>query len=42
MFFADFFHGLDQAYRPLTLHSSLFELVHYVKAAIRVLKDVRS
>ena len=36
---SDFFINLDRKYKPLTLHSSLTDLVKYVRAGIQKLKE---
>lgn len=36
---SDFFIKLDRQCKPLTLHSSLIDLVEYVKAGIKWLKE---
>ena len=38
-FFADFFIQLDRQCGPLTLHSSLRDLVRYVRAGVQRLRD---
>lgn len=37
--FADFFIAIDRVCGPLTLHSTLTDLVRYVKRGVKLLKD---